>query len=164
MHEQESCMHQVKSILRKLVGEKVVAADLDLIGRQRFEEACVEIDRKHRARGANTLGKHLRDRSPAGPDVQTAPPLADPDGVQLPGGQGIVVLLHQPQTRPFEIQRALLREEIFAQGGWAILSYFWVAVLFEGAGKEKPADRGLFIGAAEIESGPDRDFRVVASR
>ena len=97
-------MHEVKRPFRKRVGQQVVAAHLDLIGRQRLEETGVEIDRKHRTRAADAFAKHPCDRASAGPDVQTAPALADANRVQLADSQGVVLVLEQPQTRPLEVR------------------------------------------------------------
>jgi hypothetical protein len=85
-----------------------MAAHLDPIARQPFQQANVEIHRKYRRGATDALGKHLRNRASARSDVQTAPAIANADGGELADGERVVVLLEQPQPGAFQRLCALL--------------------------------------------------------
>ena len=108
-------MDQVKGRFGQLVGHEVVTSHHDPITRERVEHAGVDIHREDPAGAPDALGKHPRHRASARADVQTVPPVADANLVQLSGGDRIVEPLEQPQPNPLHIGRARELKYIFGQ-------------------------------------------------
>jgi len=66
-----------------------VPTDLQIRSVQRFEEASIDVSRKHVPPAAYSVTKPRCDASASGPDLQATPTGADADFLEVPDRSGI---------------------------------------------------------------------------
>jgi hypothetical protein len=116
VHQQVASVHQVECLIWKGVGEEIVLPDLYAWTRKRLEQTDIEVDRKHRARIAHTLGEESRRRTATGTRIETAPAHAHPDRIELTDRVWIANFREKTEPDPLELLSALLRKRVLGHG------------------------------------------------
>src|SRR5262249_43624312 len=83
-------MNQIKGCLRQTVCSYVVATDLPMGSRQRFQKPGIKVGRQYMAGGADTVCEPFGDGSAPTSNFKATPTATDSEILQVPNGSTVV--------------------------------------------------------------------------